>query len=191
MDLATLDDESLIRLIAQARPEALGELYDRYGRLVFGLALNSVRDPRTAEEITQDVFLRAWQRAGQYRADRGQVSTWLTSIARHRAIDQLRRRSSRPEQHSIGWAEVPLQAQPSSNGPEKAVPLNLDRERVRHAMAELPQEQKHVLALAYFRGLSHSEIARALDLPLGTVKTRVRLGMQKLRRTLEPEQITG
>jgi RNA polymerase sigma-70 factor, ECF subfamily len=191
MDVSTLDDESLIKLIVQARAEALSELYDRYARLVFGLALNSVRDPNTAEEITQDVFMRVWQRAGQYQAGRGQVSTWLTSITRHRAIDQLRRRGSRPEQHSVTWAEVPLGTEPSTNGPEKAVTLNLERERVRRAVAELPEEQKHVLALGYFQGLSQSEIAGVLDLPLGTVKTRVRLAMQKLRRLLQQQQAAG
>lgn len=185
MDVSTLDDESLIRLIVQARTEALSELYDRYARLVFGLALNSVGDPTTAEEITQDVFVRVWQRAGQYQADRGKVSTWLTSITRYRAIDQLRRRGSRPEQHSVAWASVPPGDHPATNGPEKAVSLNLERERVRGAVAQLPEEQKTVLALAYFQGLSQSEIANALDLPLGTVKTRVRLGMQKLRRALQ------
>ena len=188
MDYSTLDDETLIRLIVQARAEALGELYDRYSRLVFGLALNSVGDPATAEEITQDVFLRVWQRARQYSADRGKVSTWLTGITRHRAIDQLRRRGSRPEQHGIAWAEIPLGAEPAINGPEPAATQAMERARVRTAIGQLPEEQKQVLALAYFQGLSQSQIAEALDLPLGTVKTRIRLAMQKLRQMLQDEQ---
>ncbi len=183
----SLDDESLIRLIRQARGEALSELYDRYGRLVFSLAFNSVGDRATAEEITQDVFLRVWQRASQYRADRGKVSTWLTGITRHRAIDQLRRRGVRPEQHSVSWAEVSPGGEPVADGPEEATSLALQRERVRAAVASLPEEQRQVLALAYFQGLSQSQIAEALDLPLGTAKTRVRLGMQKLRELLREE----
>ncbi len=191
LDYSTLNDESLVRLIAQARAEALGVLYDRYSRLVFGLALNSVGDPATAEEITQDVFVRVWQRARQYHADRGKVSTWLTSITRHRAIDQLRRRGSRPEQHSVTWAELPPGAEPSVNGPEQAAALAADSDRVRSAMAQLSDEQKQVLALAYFQGLTQSQIAESLGLPLGTVKTRIRLGMQKLREMLQEEGAAG
>jgi RNA polymerase sigma-70 factor (ECF subfamily) len=191
LDYSTLDDETLLQLIVQARAEALGELYDRYGRLVFSLALNSVGNPAAAEEITQDVFLRVWQHARQYRAGRAKVSTWLTSITRHRAIDQLRRRGSRPEQHSVAWAEVVPDAEPTINGPEQAAALAMERERVRAAIARLSEEQKQVLALAYFQGLTHSQIAEALVLPLGTVKTRIRLGMQKLREMLKEDQVAG
>jgi RNA polymerase sigma-70 factor (ECF subfamily) len=191
LDYSTLDDETLLRLIVQARAEALGELYDRYGRLVFSLALNSVGNPATAEEITQDVFLRVWQRARQYRAGRAKVSTWLTSITRHRAIDQLRRRSSRPEQHSVAWAEVVPGAEPTVNGPEPATALAMERERVRAAMARLSEEQRQVLAQAYFQGFTQSQIAEALALPLGTVKTRIRLGMQKLRDMLQEDPVAG
>lgn len=189
MDYATLEDDILIRLIVSAHAEALGALYDRYGRLVFSLALNTVGDHATAEEITQDVFLRVWQRAGQYSADRGKVSTWLTGITRHRAIDQLRRRGSRPEQDSVFWAEMPPGSEPSVEGPEHAAAQILDRERILSAVALLPEEQKQVLALAYFRGLSQAEIAQTLDLPLGTIKTRVRLGMQKLRQILADQDV--
>jgi RNA polymerase sigma-70 factor (ECF subfamily) len=191
LDYSTLDDETLVRLVVQARAEALSELYDRYSRLVFSLALNSVGDPATAEEITQDVFLRVWQRARQYRADRAKVSTWLTSITRHRAIDQLRRRGSRPEQHSVAWAELAPGAEPSVNGPEQAAALTMERERVRAAIAQLPEEQQQVLALACFQGLTQSQIAETLDLPLGTVKTRIRLGMQKLRDLLQENRVAG
>ena len=190
-DYSTLDDGTLIRLIIQARAEALGELYDRYGRLVYSLALSSVGDSAAAEEITQDVFLRVWQRARQYRANRGAVSTWLTGITRHRAIDQLRQRGARPEQQSVPWAELSPGAEPTTNGPERAASLAMERERVRAALAKLPPEQQQVLALAYFHGLSQSEIAAASNMPLGTVKTRIRLGMQKLREMLQDEQAAG
>ncbi len=189
MDYTTLDDESLIRLIMHARTEALGALYDRYGRLVFSLALNTVGDRATAEEVTQDVFLRVWQRAGQYRSDRGKVSTWLTGITRHRAIDQLRRDSVRPApSRTTAWAEAPPEAEGTSDGPEHSVTAAMEREHVRRALATLPEDQKQVLALAYFQGLSQSQIAAVLELPLGTVKTRIRLAMQKLRQTLGSDE---
>ncbi|HSR33392.1 MAG TPA: sigma-70 family RNA polymerase sigma factor [Anaerolineae bacterium] len=187
MDYSALDDQTLIQLIIHARVEALSELYDRYGRMVFSLALNSVGDSATAEEITQDVFLRVWQRARQYHSDRAKVSTWLTSITRHRAIDELRRRGSRPEQ-SVTWAEFSAVGEPTVDGPEGAAQLVMEQERVRAAVAQLPHEQQQVLALAYFQGLTQSRIAEALGLPLGTVKTRIRLGMQKLRETLQVDQ---
>jgi RNA polymerase sigma-70 factor (ECF subfamily) len=188
MDYSVLDDQTLLRLIVNARAEALSELYDRYSRLVFSLALNSVGDAATAEEITQDVFLRVWQRARQYRADRGKVSTWLTGITRNRAIDQLRRRGSRPEQHSVAWTDIPPGAEPTVDSPERAAQLAMDRERVQAAIAQLPHEQKQVLALAYFQGLTQKQMAEALGLPLGTVKTRIRLGMQKLREALQEDR---
>ena len=187
MNRQAMSDESLIGLIAQARPEALSELYNRYGRMVFGLAVNTVGDAATAEEITQDVFHRVWERAGQYRADQAKVSTWLTSIARHRAIDQLRRQGARPERQSIGWADVSPQAEPSADGPEQSVELAIQQQCIRAAVAQLPEEQKQVLAMAYFRGYSQTAIAEALSLPLGTVKTRIRLAMDKLRGTLRVE----
>lgn len=186
-DYRLLDDQHLIRLIAHARPEALGELYERYGRLVFSLAVNAVGDPSTAEEITQDVFMRVWERAGQYRADQAAVSTWLTSIVRHRAIDQLRRQGVRVEAQSIAWADVAPQKEPAAERPEQAVEQSIERQRVRAAVARLPEEQKQVLALAYFQGRSQAEIAEALGLPLGTVKTRIRLAMDKLRVSLQAE----
>jgi RNA polymerase sigma-70 factor (ECF subfamily) len=189
VDHSTLDDETLIRLVAHAQADALSALYDRYNRLVFSLALNVVGDYETAEEITLDVFTRVWERARTYRAEQAKVSTWLTSITRYRAIDELRRRGARPEQHSLEWAEVAPDAMPHVNGPETAAELALQRQRVRAALAELPEEQQQVLALAYFKGYTHREIAEELEQPLGTVKTRIRLAMQKLRETLQDEPI--
>ena len=189
MDYTQFDDETLIRLVAHEQAEALGTLYDRYGRLVFGLALNAVGNPSTAEEVTQDVFLRIWQKADTYRAEQSKVSTWLTSIARNRAIDVLRQQRVRPEQRAVEWAEVPAAAVPQAQGPEEEVALALEQQRVRSAVAQLPEEQRQVLALAYFRGYSHSRIAELLGQPLGTVKTRIRLGMGRLRQMLSsPDQ---
>lgn len=189
MNYSTLDDGTLIRLVARAHADALSELYERYNRLVFSLALNLVGDHATAEEIALDVFTRIWEKAETYRPEQAKVSTWLTSITRYRAIDVLRRQGSRPERHSLGWSDISPEAMPRVDGPEGAAELALQRQRVRDAIAELPLDQKQALALAYFRGYTHREIAEILDQPLGTVKTRIRLAMQKLRDMLREEQM--
>jgi RNA polymerase sigma-70 factor (ECF subfamily) len=188
VNYSTLNDETLVRLAARDDQDALGQLYDRYSRLVFSLALNMVGDRATAEEVTLDVFARIWEKGDTYRPERAQVSTWLTSITRHRSIDVLRRRGSRPEHHSMGWAEVSPDAMPSVDGPEEAADLALQRQRVWAAIADLSPDQQQVLALAYFNGYTHREIAEILNQPLGTVKTRIRLAMQKLREMLREEQ---
>jgi RNA polymerase sigma-70 factor (ECF subfamily) len=190
-DYARQDDEILIRLIAQKRDEALAQLYDRYSRLIFSIALAIVGDPPTAEEITLDVFVRVWQKARSYRADRAKVSTWLTHITRHHAIDVLRRRGAHPERHSLSWDEVAPDVAFPAHDPAELVELSLRRERVRAAVAQLPADQKQALALAYFGGYTQRQIAEALNQPLGTVKTRIRLAMQKLRDLLQAEQGPG
>jgi RNA polymerase sigma-70 factor (ECF subfamily) len=187
VDYTKLDDQALIRLIANAQADALSALYDRYSRLVFSLAFNVVRDHGTAEEITLDVFVRVWEKAQTYRAERAQVSTWLTSITRNRSIDVLRRQGARPEGHSVSWADVMPASVPRVNGPEATSELMLQRQRVRLAIAQLPEEQRQALALAYFGGYKHREIAEALGEPLGTIKTRIRLAMGKLRHALQEE----
>jgi len=184
MDDARQNDEALIQLVTHEQAEALGALYDRYGRLVYSLALHLLGDPSTAEEVVQDTFLRVWQKADTYRADQGKVSTWLSRIARNRAIDVLRQQGIRPEKHSVTWANVPVSATPHVDGPEEEVALALEQQRVRAAVSHLPEEQQQVLGLAYFRGLTQSQIAAQTKLPLGTVKTRIRLAMGKLRQVL-------
>jgi RNA polymerase sigma-70 factor (ECF subfamily) len=191
VDYTVQDDETLIRLVAQERADALSELYDRYGRLIFSVAYNMVGVYGTAEEITLDVFQRVWTNAHRYRADRAKVSVWMVSMTRYRAIDVLRREGVRPERNSISWAELTIEPiSPNRNdNPEAAAATNLRKQRIRAAIAELPIEQQQVLALAYFKGHSHSQIAKILDKPIGTVKTRIRLAMQKLRWLLKDESI--
>ncbi len=183
-------DEALLRRIARADPRALGELYDRYGRLVFSLAVRMVGEGESAEEITQDVFVQVWRRANTYRAELGRPLTWLVSIARHRAIDALRRRKARPPIQLDG---LDSEDQPLKSADDQAPPMQAEleqtRERVQRALDSLPEEQRSALLLAYFEGLSHRELAERLDQPLGTVKTRLRLGLQKLRQMLEREEI--
>ncbi len=190
MDITVLDDAALVGLIARSHSEALGILYDRYGRLVFTVAVHIVGDAQTAEEITQDVFVRLWEGASGYRADLAKVSSWLVSIARHRAIDELRRRGSRPEKDAMDWPEDSgvengeLAGMPVMGDPAQDVELLLQQRRVRQAVAGLAPDQRRALNLAFFKGMSHHEIADILGEPLGTVKSRIRLAMLKLRTVL-------
>ncbi len=187
MDYTTLDDVALIRLLAYNRSEALEELYNRYGRLVFSVAFNAIGDADTAEEITQDVFTRAWEKAKTYDVELSKVSTWLISITRNRAIDELRRGRIRPERYSVSWADVGEDPIDESSSPEETSEIGWRQTAVRAAVSSLPPEQRQALALAYFKGYSHSEIATILGEPLGTVKTRIRLAMIKLREILSDQ----
>jgi RNA polymerase sigma-70 factor, ECF subfamily len=187
-ELVGFSDDALIRLIAMRRSDALSALYDRYSRLVFSLALHVVGDRETAEEITQDVFYRVWENAASYRSDQAKLTTWMTSITRYRSIDILRKRQVRPERDSMDWEDAEYELNPGSlDGPEELTDLTMQQHRVRTAIAVLPRDQQEVLALAYFQGLSHSQIAERLKQPLGTVKTRIRLAMQRLRDLLKDE----
>ena len=182
-----LEDVALINLIIQKNEAALGELYDRYHRLVYSIALNVAGRPEDAEEITLDVFTRLWEKADTYHSERAKVTTWLTRMARNRAIDVLRRESVRPMKYSVSWAQVSPEPAAEREKPEAAAHLAMEKERVREAIANLPEAQQEVLALAYFKGYSHSEIADELKIPLGTAKARIRSGMQKLRALLADE----
>lgn len=187
MESGRLDDESLLRLIANAHEEALGELYDRYGRLVYSVAYRATADPHLAEEITQDTFLRVWQRAESFDSRSGKVASWLASIARHRAIDLYRRNRARRAgfiDASEDLSDFDFEWRDESQNIERDVEISQSRARVQWALSQLPEEQRQALALAYFRGMTQEQIAQALALPLGTVKTRIRLGMQKLRQLL-------
>jgi RNA polymerase sigma-70 factor (ECF subfamily) len=185
LDYKKADDETLLLRIANAEENALGELYDRYGRLVFSMALNSVNDAAMAEEITQDVYLRIWNKAESYRPEQGKVITWIASITRYRSIDLLRRQSVRPEGNRAAWAEEePLELSDTVDI-EGEVEISQRAHMIRTAITGLPTEQRQALAMAYFQGYSHSEIASLLGEPLGTVKTRIRLAMQKLRQVLQ------
>jgi RNA polymerase sigma-70 factor (ECF subfamily) len=152
---------------------------------VFSVAYAILGDRAVAEEVTLDVFVRVWQRAQTYQPERGKVSTWLVAITRHKAIDLLRWKKLRPESNSLDWDVSSLQNGFVLQDPEEQAELAQQQERVRQALAQLPAEQRQALSLAYFRGYSQLQIAEALKEPLGTVKTRIRLGMQKLRELLK------
>lgn len=170
------DDAELVRRIGDGNTDALRALYDRYGTIVFGMALRVVGDRQAAEECTQDAFVAVWRRAGSYDSERAKVSTWMIAIARNRAVDLMRRRAARP-------AELHADVSRGDGSPDVAdrIVTAESSEQVAAALAELPDDQREVLVLAYFQGLSHSEISERLQLPLGTVKGRVRLALDRLR----------
>ncbi len=184
VDLKQVDDIMLLPLIAQGREAALAELYDRYGRLVFSVAYRIVGSAQTAEEITLDVFTRAWEKGHTYDDTKSKVSTWLTRLARNRAIDHLRQEKIRPEKDSIEWTEITAVPVTMSQQPEVQVALTMQQETVRRALATLSENQQEALSLAYFKGMSHQEIANYLEEPLGTVKGRIRAGMKALKHIL-------
>jgi RNA polymerase sigma-70 factor (ECF subfamily) len=130
------------------------------------------------------VFTLVWEKAATYQPERAKVSTWMTTITRNRSIDVLRRRGSRPEQHSVDLFDLPSSQIPTGNTLEETAETIILRERVQNAILQLPEDQRQALQLAYFRGYTHRQIAEVLDEPLGTVKTRIRLAMGKLRKIL-------
>ena len=186
-DYSSVDDAALMRLIALSQEQALAQLYDRYNRLVFSLALAIVQDRATAEEITLDVFMRIWQKAALYNPEQARVSTWLTHITRNHAIDVLRRRAARPEHYSVELNEEAPRSELPGRTPADKAEESLQRERIQSALSLLPTDQRQVLFLAYFEGYTQSQIAETLHQPLGTVKTRMRLALQKLRDYLQGE----
>lgn len=187
MDYRQMDDYGLLRMIATAESAALDALYERYGRLVYSLALYILNDPAAAEEVTQDVFVQVWNKAETYQPEQGKVATWLTSVARYRAIDVLRRTNVRPEGHRADLDDGTGFELRDEMHVEALVEQNQERSQVNAALAQLPPEQRRALAYAYFFGYSHQQIADLLGEPLGTVKTRIRLAMQKLRQMLKED----
>jgi RNA polymerase sigma-70 factor (ECF subfamily) len=171
-------------MLALNQIDALSALYDRYGRLVYRIAFNSIGDQAIAEEVVQDVFTRVWEKANTYDSGIAKVSTWLISITRYRVIDELRRGKIRPEITSVSWADLSQKDIPQSPGPEEKMELSWRQSFIREALETISPDQREALALAYFKGYSHSEIAELLGVPLGTIKTRIRLAMQKLRLVL-------
>jgi RNA polymerase sigma-70 factor, ECF subfamily len=174
---------ALVSRICQGDEQALAALYDGTCGMVYGLALRVVGSPACAEDIALEVYLQVWRTAQTYNVSRGSVSAWLVTIARSRAIDWLRSRKARAAEVTDPIDEI-HELRDQRPSPE-VVSMEANRSRaVREAMASLPEEQRRLIELAYFSGLSHNEIARDLGLPLGTVKSRIRLGMLHMRESL-------
>jgi RNA polymerase sigma-70 factor (ECF subfamily) len=182
-------DHTLVASVASGDERAIASLYDRYGGVLYAVAYRIVGQRADAEEVVLEAFAQAWREAARFDATRGSVAGWLTMIARSRALDLVRARARRERMTATAAAEQP-DASPAMgdwrNDPGGAVDEAERRARVREALATLSTPQREAIELAYFGGLSQSEIAERLQEPLGTIKTRVRLGMQKLREALRP-----
>jgi RNA polymerase sigma-70 factor (ECF subfamily) len=170
--------------IAAGDAGTLSVLYDEANRYVYSIALRILREPEEAEEVTLDVFQQVWRLAASYNADRCAVTSWLGMMTRSRALDRWRTIRARRRFLSPDQPEGADYVSPEA-GPESALAATQQQLRLRQAMSILPEEQRNMIALAFWEGLSHSEVAARTGVPLGTVKTRIRLGMLKLREELE------
>ncbi|RMH23086.1 MAG: sigma-70 family RNA polymerase sigma factor [Acidobacteria bacterium] len=178
-------DAALIARIAGGDEDALGELYDRYAGLLLALARRVLKSNSDAEEVLQEVFLQVWNQAGRYDPQRSSVSTWLVLITRSRSIDRLR--SRQVMDRTLGALQQENRLSHTSPEGVRSVLWEQRRRRLAAALSDLPAEQKQVLELAFYRGMTQSEIASATGIPLGTVKTRTLLAMKKLRKALRDE----
>ncbi len=173
-------DDSLITALAGRDLTALATLYDRYGRIAYALAYRILGEPEAAEDVVHDGFISAWRGATSFRSDRGNVRGWLLSIVHHRAVDVLRRKTT--------FRPAPLEAaehRPADDDTAEEATRNVEHASVRAALHALPPAQRRTIELAYFGGYTHVELAELMGVPLGTVKGRMRIGLQKLRRALE------
>lgn len=184
-------DEFLMAALASGAFWAMDLLYQRYGGLLYSLAYRIVADPRVAEDLLQEVFLAVWQHAPTYAPQSGSVSGWLTSIMRHRAIDYLRRTHRRNKPNDIPWEVGEQDQRMASPDVWDEAWRSMQSSLVRECLMRLLPEQRMVIELAYFEGQSHVEIARTCQIPLGTVKARMRLGLRHLRRELEKRGMSG
>jgi len=175
----------LLPAVAQGNVSAFEELYDRYSPAVYGLLLRILANADDAQEVLQETFVKAWSSAAMFDGLRGSEVAWLISIARSRGIDRLRSRRTRVEREDQAGREISIFPSfvENATGVDDAI-QSQERQAVRSALAELPEAQRIALELAYFEGLSQSEIATRLDQPLGTIKTRMQLGMKKMRERL-------
>ena len=192
MDYTECPDEELMAQLGRQDVQAFEVLYDRYGNLVYSVSLKMVGDVQAAEDVVQDVFLRVWRKPGHYNAARGRFLTWLLSVTRNRAIDERRSRGRR-QHFEVGSSPLEGDSLHSDEADDPALGALLADERaaVRRVLAGLPPEQRSAIGLAYYGGFTQQEVARALGEPLGTVKTRIRLGMQKMRAALAEMRLRG
>ena len=181
-------DESLVLAIQEQRIEALEEFYDRHHGTALAVALRVLRDRGMAEDVVQEAFLALWRQASGYNSERGAARTWFLSIVRHRAIDVTRGRAFSSERMSLDDVRLP----PRYPDPWLEVNQSIEGAHIRNAVQQLPPEQRETITMAYFGGYTHQEISERTGVPLGTIKGRIRLAMQKLRSLtagdLEPEE---
>lgn len=176
---AHLSDEAVVALVARSDQSALAELYDRFGRVAYGVALRVLRDEKLAEDAVQEGFLTAWRTADRFMPERSKASTWLLTFVHRRAVDLVRRENRRRTDALPEEVE-----QPASGSAEEEAWLRFERERVQNALKQLPDQQREALELAYYGGFTQSELAERLGQPVGTIKSRMFIGLAKLRELL-------
>ncbi|MEP6622395.1 MAG: sigma-70 family RNA polymerase sigma factor [bacterium] len=179
------DDATLLRMMAGGDEQAMGVLYDRWHPMVNAVVLRMLRQRDAVEDVVEETFWQAWRQAGRYEANRGQVQTWLLTIARSRALDRMRSMKRLREEPMEGDSGEVIVQQAAEGDPAMDAESSERRKIVLEALAELPGEQREALELGYFGGLSQSEISERTGQPLGTIKTRMRLAMLKLRGRLQ------
>ncbi len=179
-----LSDVELINRVQQQERQALSMLYDRYARLIYSIAYHLVTEHAVAEELVMDVFIRIWEKAGDYQAEQAKVTTWITSITRNLSLDWLRKQKVRRQAANTGKLQQLFEHSSGQQHTEKYVELSIKQAAVREALCTLPMEQLQVIDLAYYQGYAQLEIADILQIPVGTVKSRTRLAMEKLRQVL-------
>jgi RNA polymerase sigma-70 factor (ECF subfamily) len=179
-ELAHLSDEALVLLAARSEQSALGELYDRYGRPAYGLALRILRDEALAEDAVQEAFLALWRTASRFVPERGKASTWILTLVHRRSVDLVRREQLRRAE-SLDEGQEPAEG---TGGADEEAWLRLQRERVQEALQQLPDPQREALELAYYGGFTQSELAERLGQPVGTIKSRMFAGLARLRELL-------
>ena len=177
-ELAHLSDEAVVALAARSEEMALAELYDRFGRVAYGLALRILRDPALAEDAVQDGFLAVWHNAQRFVPERAKASTWILTLVHRRAVDIVRREQRRRTD------SLELAPEPATSGADESAVLRFERERVQNALRQLPDQQREALELAYYGGFSQSELAERLGEPVGTIKSRMFAGLARLRELL-------
>jgi len=184
---AHLSDEALVALVARGDEDALAELYDRVGRVAYGLALRVLRDDRHAEDAVQEAFLQVWRSAATFRAERAKASTWILTLVHRRAVDLVRREERRQADPLTDDSAAGVAPEET----EEAAWLRFERERVQSALRQLPDVQREALELAYYGGFSQSELAERLGVPLGTIKSRMFAGLARLRELLDDSTQEG
>ena len=185
---AHLSDEALVALVARGDEQALAELYDRVGRIAYGLACRVLRDDRLAEDAVQEAFLGVWRTAAGFSAERGKASTWILTLVHRRAVDLVRREERR---RAEPFDESTAKEQTGGASAEDAAWLQFERVRVQEALKQLPDAQREAIELAYYGGFSQSELAERLGQPLGTIKSRMFAGLARLRELLEDTATEG
>jgi RNA polymerase sigma factor (sigma-70 family) len=178
-DLAHLSDEALVALVSRSDDTALAELYDRVGGAAYGLAFRILRDEALAEDAVQEAFLGLWRSAASFVPERAKASTWILTLVHRRAVDLVRREQRRRAE------PIENAPEPTGGSAEEAAWLRLERERVQAALAELPDQQREAIELAYYGGYTQSELAERLGQPLGTIKSRMFTGLARLRELLD------